>query len=481
MPHTGTLSEDSERQLIFQGTARKLAGVGDPVVLMDLASACLHLLLPAAGDKLLLDQLSVTIGAIIGALPFHASPDELQKQTEQAAQRCLKVLQTAFDRAGPKTVNPPPAAARPAVSRPGPGGDRSPEAVPGSPVAVEDVRWEEFPQGVEDKEDRDLEYYLPPNLAHLLDHITYEIPQAVPSDKQCDSFDEWCCEAIIYRVNCVLAFFQRQNPALARQLAPPFLLSPQFAERFATAIRQLIFPTLNNSRQIRLLSSTVNYKQIDVNTFWTEVDAISRASLQMVWCTAWDALAPIEAKRGDGTVLQVKDATKKLRDILQPGSPADYDLPRVCAREIELFKTLLDPTADWAGRLNGVWTHIHLLYEQEMDPRVFQQQAREGAFRDYILSVLPQFPELWGDFIVLLCHRVFPRLSTGFLERFIRNFGTSPEKRQQHMPYLARYLAHAKANPEIKAQEEAEEAAWQLQVNELKSFLTGRESGPSGG
>ena len=106
-----------------------------------------------------------------------------------------------------------------------------------------------------------------------------------------------------------------------------------------------------------------------------------------------------------------------------------------------------------------------------MDPRVFQQQAREGALRDYLLSSLTKLPELWGDFILLTCHRVLPRLSTKFLERFVRNIGSDKEKQRQRMPYLMRYLSLAGEDPEIMHRELVDEAIWREQAKELRKYL----------
>ena len=195
----------------------------------------------------------------------------------------------------------------------------------------------------------------------------------------------------------------------------------------------------------------------------------------MVWATAWDSIKPVEVHRGDIKVHQVKSSTKELRELLQPLVPGDYDMPRVGTPEIELFKSLLNPSKDWVEELNQVWSQFHYLYEQELDPRVFQQQAREGALRDNLLSVLPKIPEAWGDFVVLLCHRVFSRMNTKYMERFVRNFGTNEEKQTDRMPYLMRYLHQARDRPEIRKRERRDEAAWRDQVNELRRYLTGRK------
>lgn len=460
----------------FLSLIRKIARLDDPVDLMDTASATLNLLLRRDDDQSLYDRHSESIGAVIGGLPFESPEAELRTLTRQAGRRCLQILQIAREKR-------PPREGEDIYSNEFPGHALLMEAFGNADyeeiLAHEGGETTERPDDDDEDENKDIEYYLPQPLAHLLGHIQYETPQPATTSQKFDNFDEWYCAAIIGRVNRVLAFFQRNNPEIKHELPPPFLLSPQFAEHLSVAIRQLIFPALRNSRQLRLLSTTVSYAHDETESFWSSSNDQMKGTLSMMWSNAWDSLKPIEVVHKDGEkVHQVKDATKELRTILHPASPEDYDIPRIGDGEIEIFKSLLDPNIDRWEQLNLLWSDIHLHYEQEMDPRVFQQQAREGALRDNILSALPQIPEQWGDFILLLCHRVFSRFNTTYLERFVRNIGADTAAQIARMPYLMRYLQHAHQHPEIKRRERADEAAWREQGEDLKKYLKGRADLP---
>jgi hemerythrin-like metal-binding protein len=322
---------------------------------------------------------------------------------------------------------------------------------------------------------RDLEYRLPPELAHLLERIEYVTPELPPPQGGFASFAELCQAAISHRIDSVLVFFQRHNPRIVRELPQPFLTSPEFAEKFHRACDRLIFPPMRESRQIRLLSTSFEWEGADTVSFWQHVDRQLQTHILESWIAAWDELKLAETRKPDGTrVLQVKDATRELREMLQPSTPEAYDLPKVGNREIETFKSLLDPANDWWRKLNQLWQSCHDLYEQEKDPRIFQMKAREGALRDNLLAVFGRFPDQWGDFLVLACHRVFPRISTLFLENFLTNLGRTDEQRAEYMPYTVRYIQQVRDHPDIRPREQREEAEWQAQMQQLRNYLAGR-------
>ncbi|MGE5504123.1 MAG: bacteriohemerythrin [Actinomycetota bacterium] len=328
----------------------------------------------------------------------------------------------------------------------------------------------------------DIGYEVPANLAHLLSRISYVAPDLPEPAGGFDSFDKLCVAAIWRRMDKVLVFFQRHNPALARELPPFFLSSPEFAEKFRDAVAKLIFPTIWESRQLRMLATSFDWAGEDTDGFWEHVTRPLQDSILGGWNAAWDNLRLVEVKKPDGKrVMQVKEEMKALRQMLAPSTPEAYDLPRIGNREIETFRSLLDPANDWWVRLNDTWRLCHDLYEQEKDPRVFQQRAREGALRDSLLEVLHKLPPEWGDFLVLTLHRVFPRVSSMFLESFVANFGTTDEKREAHMPYTMRYLVQVRADPMIRIAEQQAERVWHGQMKELKDYLAHRDSQAAAG
>jgi len=185
----------------------------------------------------------------------------------------------------------------------------------------------------------------------------------------------------------------------------------------------------------------------------------------------------VPTTKPDGSrVLQVKDETKLLREMLASTEDDMYDLPKVGNREIDVFTSLLDTSIDWWYTLNKAWEIVEDIYEQEKDPRIFQDKARVGALRDNLLNAFQRFPDQWGDFLVLACHRMFPRISTIFLESFTTNLGRNEAEREVHLPYTVRYLRQVRSFPSIREQELAEEEQWQTEMEQLRKYLKGMDN-----
>jgi len=319
------------------------------------------------------------------------------------------------------------------------------------------------------RRERDVEYRLPDHLAYLLKRIEFDVPDMPPPVGGFTSFEALCEAAIFRRLDRVLLFFHRRNPELKRELPPFFLGSPQFRAKFHEAQRQLILPLLKDSRQIHLAASSLDLKTLDDENFWTMIEPTLRANIMQWWRLSWASMRPIAVRREeDGRqVWKVKDELKRLREILQPDAPEDYDLPKIGQKELDLFASLLDVDVDWWSKLNLAWTIFVDLYEQEKDPRIFQQAAREGALRDFMLESFNKFPLEWLDFMLLACHYAFPRVTTQFLDNFTRNY----ENRDNTLPYTMRFLGLIDAKPEIRHREIRAEAEYRRQREELRAEL----------
>jgi hemerythrin-like metal-binding protein len=352
----------------------------------------------------------------------------------------------------------------PAAAPPDSDSDAVPPAAPPAPAAASTAK-----PGA-----KDVEYSLPPHLAHLLTRLNYTQAELPPPRREFPNFDALCTEAILRRIDEVLVVFHKHNPSVRRDLPPPFILAPAFMTRFRSAVATLIMGDLLKSRLLRQLESSCEWQALDSDSFWENVDSTLAADLAERWKLAWEELKLVERRKEDGSrVFQVKETTRVLREMLQPPTPEDYDLPRIGNVEIDTLASLFDPGRDLAGALQAAWRRCHDLYEQEMEPRVFQQKAREGALRDYLLQAHQHYAANWGEVLLLTAHRVFGRVTTHFLERFSTSLGRNEQERAGHMPYLMRYLHQLRDRPEIRRREREEETEWQAQRQELQNFLRG--------
>jgi hypothetical protein len=431
-PDWTTAVDSWQRQPQLRAIAGLLPEITDPRQLCETVFATLESLLSGDEDQNLLRTLSEVVGEIISRIQFDADEDQLQRETRRAASACLRVLQTAHQK-------------RSVGSAQGPLG-----------------AYKEF------------EYWLPPHLAHLLKRLDTVVPALPPAMGGFTSFEALCDAAVSRRMDHVLVFFQRHNPNFSRSLPPLFLLSPEFGHKIKTAATRLIFPIMRENRQVRVLSSSVNLAKVDSGTIWEHLDENLKSKLFDAWNAAWDALklAP-DVFDADARPKMTNPGTSELIEIIKPSSSSAYDLPRLSNAEIDVFKSLFDVENDWWERLNEAWRAICDLYEQEMDPRVFQQQAREGALRDGLLRLFEEFPEQWSDFLVLLSHRVFPRIGTSYIESLVTSLGQNEAARERRAPYLMPYLKKARASANVAVEERRLLDEWIEQSRQLRAYLKG--------
>lgn len=418
----------------LRGMVKLLPELEDPVQLCETVYSMLESILRREGDRPLLTALSELVGEVISRIPFDAPADQIRRETRRSASICLKLLQTAYEKR--------------AVGR--------------------DGLWEDG-----GRKERDLEYWLPPHLSHLLAPIVYTAPALPPPASGLPNAIDLCDAALSRRIDHVLTFFQRHNPSFPRPLPPIFLCSPEFAEKFKLAVAYLIYPAMRDTRQARILDSSFDPKTLDADGFWDHADDNLKSRLSTAWRFAWAKLrlpedAPTDPAIGGPDLLA-------LRKMLKPSSPNAYDLPEIGNRQLDLFVSLLDLDVDWWGQLSEKWKGLHHFYEQEKDPRIFQQQAREGVLRDELLRLFEELPEEWNDFLVLLCYRVFPRINIQFIETFVQNLGWNEAAREKRAPYLMRFLNQARARPDIIAAEQQQQAVWAEQTRQLRAYLKGFE------
>ena len=311
---------------------------------------------------------------------------------------------------------------------------------------------------------------IPPNLAAYLAPLDYTVPRSPPPTKEFPDFTALCESAIWRSVEKVLLFFQRHNTAIIRELPPPFIASPEFARNLRRTIQHFIFPAMWQTKRMRMLQSNFASISCDDDSLFETLGERIIGDILTVWAESWNALRLIEVGGAAGAkTLKIKQDTKLLREFLEPSTPLAYDMPKVGNREIEIFKSLLDPINDWPAQLTKHWRLVHDYYVLEKS-HLADPDLREGTLRDQLIEIFNTLPDPWNDFFILTVHRVFQRLDTRFLESFSTNFGRTEAVREAVMPYTMRYLRQARMQPEIRAREAMEDEEWQNVFVELHKY-----------
>jgi hypothetical protein len=234
----------------------------------------------------------------------------------------------------------------------------------------------------------------------------------------------------------------------------PFLLAVPFGACLDRVINELIAPAMLATRLIRQINTGYSWKDVDSAAFWKIVeDNGHMAAIRKAWQTTWDGFRPqriaCETDKGPQTALRITPQLKTLRGYFRSD---DFVVPDIRSREIDLLASLIDPDYERAP-LERVWTKLRQVYEQEMDRRVYQDQARTGALRDSLLACFAPFSNPTAEFLAMLCYWNFPYLSLSFLTAFTRNHGSNRATRQRRIPYLMWYLDLPQAEQALAADE----------------------------
>lgn len=262
-----------------------------------------------------------------------------------------------------------------------------------------------------------------------------------PAAETHPGFDALFAAALRYKVGLAVTFFQRWNPRVFRRVPTPFLLSTAFGANLDRVIEQMIAPAMLHSRTMRHLGTLYRWAEIDSIKFWeVAAEGGHMAAIKKAWELAWDEFRPTRVKQrtaqGEKTVLRAGAELRTLREMLCSDK---YALPEIRSREIDLFISFLEPDATRQS-LEHVWTRLRQLYEQELDRRFYQDQARAGALRDSLLECFLPFSARTAEFLSLLCYRNFPYLTMAFLLTFTTNHGSTEQARRQNIPFLMWFL-----------------------------------------
>ena len=242
----------------------------------------------------------------------------------------------------------------------------------------------------------------------------------------------------------------------------PFLLSVPFGRKMDGVIEEIITPAMLTSRTVRNIGSRHNWAEIDSAAFWELAEANGyMETLRLAWQRAWDTLRPQASERAaEGGHHMVRKVTPALKDLRTRLTGEEFALPKIGNREIDLLASFLDP--EYARTpLENAWTKLRQTYEQELDRRVYQDQARSGALRDSLLACFKPFTNPTAEFLAMLSYWNFPMLSLGFLTAFTHNHGSNRAARERRIPYLIWYLDLPQAETAL-----AEDEARIAQANE---------------
>lgn len=217
----------------------------------------------------------------------------------------------------------------------------------------------------------------------------------------------------------------------------PFVLAPQFAATYEKVLREMLLPTMRNSKRLRELAGSRD---------WTEEGASDRLvgmiqsrdtnnPVLRQWNTRWDAFHP-------ETVLKGKDGRPRTRRPEDDPWPffkeeaAKHGYIPPTPTDIPMLQKilLLEPEV-----LANAWHSLSQMYEQEFNPKSRAEQARAGAFRDGLIRTIEKLDLRAGDLLAIRAFYDFPRCDRMFLKQLIQTLGRSDRERHSKAPMLVAF------------------------------------------
>jgi len=232
-----------------------------------------------------------------------------------------------------------------------------------------------------------------------------------------DGFAELLAAALVYRVRRITTFFQRRKTGLRRDSLVPFLLSPEFDLRFEAVIVDHIAPAMTNiPRFAGAFEHARPWKRVSTEEFWAiiaEGDGMEERLLA-TWRSVWNGLKP---RRDDKSGRMMAPAgLVPIRRLLAPCESPAYVMPKVGGDMINLFVRLL---SDLRGELDGHWSILSDIYDQEFDHRQHGDRFRADIMADTITNLFPSLPGRLGEFVAILCHYNMTAIDTAFLQKVV--------------------------------------------------------------
>lgn len=211
----------------------------------------------------------------------------------------------------------------------------------------------------------------------------------------------------------------------------PFVVAPQFALVFEKVVREFVVKSIRSTRRIKELASTRNWQAKGGAERLIGMILAGEADNPILhyWDQRWQGFDPARATaKGKGTIRPEDNPWDVFKE---DGSKNDYIPPYYT--DIPMLQRLI--------RLDGeviadAWQRLAQIYQQEFNPVAKSEQARQGAFRDAVLSAFEKLEHHVGDLLVIRAFYDLPKVDRMFLKMLIQSLGRTDQDRNRKAPLL---------------------------------------------
>lgn len=215
----------------------------------------------------------------------------------------------------------------------------------------------------------------------------------------------------------------------------PFVVSPHFAPVFERVIRDYVLKSIRSTRRIKEMAASRNWQQKgSANRLLSMILADQDQNpILYYWDLRWQGFDPARATaKGKGTIRPEDNPWDVFRE---DGTAHEYIPPYYT--DIPMLQRLIRYDGD---EIAEAWQRIAQIYQQEFAPTSKNDQARQGAFRDAILSAVEKLDNHAGDLLVIRAFYDLPKVDRMFLKMLIQSLGRSEMERNRKAPLLIQFF-----------------------------------------
>lgn len=215
----------------------------------------------------------------------------------------------------------------------------------------------------------------------------------------------------------------------------PFFVAPAFAPAFERVVREYVVKSIRSTRRIKELAASRNWqKKGSADRLLAMILAGGDQNpILYYWDQRWQSFDPARATaKGKGSIRPEDNPWDTLKE-----DAAKHEYIPPFYTDIPMLQRLIRYDGD---EIAEAWQRLAQIYQQEFAPASKNDQARQGAFRDAVLSAIEKLDHHAGDLLVIRAFYDLPKVDRMFLKMLIQSLGRSELERNRKAPLLIQFF-----------------------------------------
>lgn len=235
---------------------------------------------------------------------------------------------------------------------------------------------------------------------------------------------------ILWSIRQALKIFRVTEASPHNTVALTFLFAPSFADTLERVLRHYVLPVVRNTKKIKELSKCHRWENEGSSHYLMTQMQMSGGNNHVM--SHWDARWNAFSEEGQGTKLRSKTVEGLPWDMFQDDAKAHHYIAPT-ESDIPLLQNLLRFNYE---DLQQGWDALKHAHNQEFFPPSRGEKARDGTFRDTVLSSIEEQNFRGGDLLTIKAFFELQRCDRALLRSIVQSLGRTKGERRRHAPIL---------------------------------------------